>query len=64
MPDQNTEATFEDIKKAYPDALGKMVVNGEDAHPFAKFLKKKAIQVYDYDMFGAKKTIPFGVFKK
>jgi len=44
--------------------LGKMTVNGQDAHPFAKFLRRYSQQTYDYNMLGASKTIPLGVFKK
>jgi hypothetical protein len=64
LPDQNTPDNFEEIKKVYPQALGKMTVNGEDAHPFAKFLRRSSNQVYDHEMLGAKKTIPFSVFRK
>lgn len=64
LPDQNTPGDFAAIREVYPNALGKMVVNGEDAHPFAKFLRRSAPQVYDHEMSGAKKTIPLGVFKK
>jgi hypothetical protein len=48
----------------YPGALGKMVVNGEDAHPFAKFLRRNCLQTYDHEMSGAKKAIPVGAFRK
>jgi len=41
-----------------------MIFNGEDAHPFAKFLRRNCSQVYDYEMSGGKKSIPLGVFKK
>jgi hypothetical protein len=48
----------------YPGALGKMVVNGDDAHPFAKFLRRNCLQTYDYEMSGSRKTIPVGAFLK
>jgi hypothetical protein len=48
LPDQNTKANFEGIRQLYPNALGKMVVNGDDAHPFAKFLRRNCLQTYDY----------------
>lgn len=44
--------------------MGKMIFNGEDAHPFAKFLKKDCMQLYDYEMFGGSKTVPIGIFSK
>jgi hypothetical protein len=64
LPDQNTAENFEGIRKVYPAALGKMVFNGEDAHPFAKFLRRNCSQAYDYEMSGARKSIPPGVFVK
>lgn len=64
LPDQNTPENFEAIRKVYPSALGKMVVNGDEAHPFAKFLRRNCLQTYDHEMLGAKKTIPTGVFRK
>jgi hypothetical protein len=64
LPDQNSPENFEQIRKMYPNALGKMIVNGQDAHPLAKFLRKNCSATYDYDMSGAHKTIPVGVFRK
>jgi hypothetical protein len=40
-----------------------MIFNGPDAHPLARYLRKNAQKLYDFEMFGANKTIPFGVFK-
>ena len=44
--------------------MGKMIVNGNDAHPLAKLLKKNCLNTYDFMMFGSKKVIPFGMFEK
>ncbi len=41
-----------------------MILNGPDAHPFAKFLRKCSLKLYDFQMFGANKLIPFSVFQK
>jgi hypothetical protein len=48
LPDQSSPHTFAEIKKVYPSALGKMIMNGEDAHPFAKWIKKRSQNLYDY----------------
>ena len=64
LPDQNSPNNFEAIRKVFPNSLGKMTVNGDDAHPFAKFLRKNCMHTYDYEMHGSKKTIPLGIFHK
>jgi len=46
----------------YPNALGKMIFNGPDAHPLAKYLRRNT-RLYNFEMFGSEKTLPFGVFK-
>lgn len=40
-----------------------MIVNGPDAHPLAKLLRKNSYKLYDFEMFGAHKAIPMGVFQ-
>ena len=63
IPDQNSKDSFEEIRKVFPNALGKMIFNGPDAHPLSKYLRKGALKLYDFDMFGANKSIPLDVFE-
>ena len=62
VPDQNSPDNFEKIKAAFPNALGKMIFNGPDAHPLAKYIRKNSNKIYDFEMFGANKTIPLNIF--
>jgi|JI9StandDraft_2_1071091.scaffolds.fasta_scaffold1297689_2 hypothetical protein len=41
-----------------------MILNGPDAHPLAKFMKKNSQKLYDFEMFGSSKLIPTAVFHK
>jgi len=40
-----------------------MIFNGPDAHPLSKYLRKNSLKLYDFDMFGANKSIPLDVFE-
>ena len=62
VPDQNSPENFEEIRKVYPNSLGKIIFNGPDAHPLAKYLRRNS-RLYNFEMFGGEKTIPLGVFK-